>query len=112
MINIILICGGGISSRLLAIKMTDISKRMKLNLSIKVYSEIGFEKYIDNADVVLVAPQIRYMLPEFKEVSDNKGIPIDLIGKSDYASVNGEGVINLALKMIGNSNRGVNFIVQ
>ncbi|WP_297426967.1 PTS sugar transporter subunit IIB [Clostridium sp.] len=105
MFKIILFCGTGISSNMLAAKMRELMKKMKINSFVEAYSEIGFEKYLDKADVVLVGPQIRYLFPKFKKACDERGIPIDVISNADYGAINAENVINMALKMIENNKR-------
>ncbi|MHC1681888.1 MAG: PTS sugar transporter subunit IIB [Clostridiaceae bacterium] len=100
MVNIILFCGAGMSSSVLAKRMRDAAKEMKLDAFIEAYPESNFKKYLENADVVLVGPQIKFMFNMFKDVCDERGIPSAVINNVDYGMMKAENVIRTALKMI------------
>jgi len=52
------------------------------------------------ADVLLLGPQVRYLKGTF-ETKYKGNFPIDVINMMDYGMMNGENVLNQALKLIG-----------
>ncbi len=46
----------------------------------------------------MLGPQVSYMISQFKE---NVKIPVEVINMQDYGLMNGEKVLNQALKEIG-----------
>jgi PTS system cellobiose-specific IIB component len=52
----------------------------------------------NNADVVLLGPQIAYMLPEIQRLLPNK--PVEVIDSALYGKVDGLGVLKAAVAAI------------
>ncbi|NPV44141.1 MAG: PTS sugar transporter subunit IIB [Firmicutes bacterium] len=96
--NILLICAGGMSTSLLVEK---IRKEVELkNLSdIKVDANAieNLEKIIDDYDVILVAPQIRYKEPYVKNLCKERGKPYIVIPPAVYGLVDGVKILDLAM---------------
>jgi cellobiose PTS system EIIB component len=95
--NILLCCAAGMSTSLLVTKMEQAAKEKGIEAKIWAISADGIKSHLDEADVVLVGPQIRYKLPQLKKLADEKGIPIDLIAPQDYGMCNGEKVLSFAI---------------
>ena len=55
----------------------------------------------EGCDVVLLGPQVRFMLAKAKELLEPKGIPVDVIEMRAYGLMDGKGVLEKALKMAG-----------
>lgn len=99
MLNILLICSAGMSTSLMVAKMQ------------KVAEEIGFEAHIwavatdaavenmDKADVILLGPQIRFMLKNIKEKAVKFNVPVDVINFNDYGTCNGKAILIQALNL-------------
>ncbi len=47
---------------------------------------------IDQADVLLLGPQVRYMLSSMKTLADERNVGIDVINPMHYGMMNGEAV--------------------
>ncbi len=47
-------------------------------------------------DVVLLGPQVRYMLHQFEQDLESKSIPVDVIPMTDYGMMDGMKVLSLA----------------
>jgi PTS system cellobiose-specific IIB component len=58
-------------------------------------------EHISEADVLLLGPQVRYMLAKMKKLGEEKGIPVDAINPIHYGMMNGEEVVKYAQKLIG-----------
>ncbi|SKC56876.1 PTS sugar transporter subunit IIB [Maledivibacter halophilus] len=97
--NILLCCSAGMSTSLLVTKMEKEAEKMGLKGKIWAVSADSVKKHIDEADVLLLGPQIRYKLPALKKICDGKGIPAAMINPSDYGMVNGKKVLEFALNL-------------
>lgn len=98
--RIALFCSAGMSTSLLVTKMQKSAKAKGLDISIDAYPEATMEKELDNVDAVLIGPQIKYLLKKLKKICDEKGVPISVINTMDYGMMDGEKVLNQALKMM------------
>ena len=63
------------------------------------YKDSEVNSHIDKADVLLLGPQVRYLLPKMKELCKDKGIPVDVIQSVHYGLCNGEAILQAALLM-------------
>jgi cellobiose PTS system EIIB component len=104
--NILLCCGAGMSSSLLVTKMINSAQEQGIDAKISAVGEGAVEKAIKEADVLLVAPQIRYRVPKFKEFAKELNVPIDMINTVHYGTCNGAEVLKHALSLI-KENRGL-----
>ena len=96
--KIVLICAGGMSSSILSSRMTQAIIDKGLDASVSAHGVSSVEKHAVGADVVLVGPQIRYMLPIItQKVSP---IPVAMIDMRDYGTANANNVLNQALALI------------
>ena len=79
--------------------MQTAAKEQGIDAEIKAVSVTEAASYIDDIDVMLLGPQIRFELPKMKEKVAGK-IPVDVIDMRDYGAVNGKKVLKHALEMI------------
>ncbi|WP_026884734.1 PTS sugar transporter subunit IIB [Clostridium akagii] len=100
MVNIYLFCAGGMSTSILATKMKKTAELKGIEAEIKAFAVSQISKKLDNLDVALLGPQIRFRLPAAKKLCDEKGIPVAIIPSVDYGMMNGEKVLEFALKQI------------
>lgn len=98
--NIMLVCSAGMSTSLLVKKMTEAIENKQVEATVIAVAEADFDKYKDNVDVVLLAPQVRFLEKNLKRVLDPLGIPVSIINGIDYGTMDGEKVLNEALAMI------------
>lgn len=100
MIQITLICAGGMSTSMLVAKMKKAAEAKGVEAEIRAIAEGKFKKdYSDKTDVLLLGPQIGYMVDDFKKEYEPKGIKVDVIDSIDYGMMNGEKVLNIALNL-------------
>jgi PTS system cellobiose-specific IIB component len=97
--NILLCCAAGMSTSLLVTKMEQAAKDRGLDAKIWAVSVDEVSRHLDQADVLLLGPQVRYKLPQFRKEAEEKGIPCDMISPTDYGMVNGAKVLDQALGM-------------
>lgn len=81
-------------------KMTEAIEKQQVDATVIAVAEVDFDKYKGNVDVVLLAPQVRFLEKNLKRVLDPLGIPVAIINGIDYGTMDGEKVLNDALAMI------------
>ncbi len=101
MMNILLCCAAGMSTSLLVTKMEAAAKAEGFEAKIWAVSASEVNQHLDQADVLLVGPQVRYLLPQLKKKGAEKGIPVDAINPVHYGRCNGEEVLKFARSLIG-----------
>lgn len=99
MINIILLCAGGMSSSLLMKKVAEAAEKEGIEISVSAHG-VDFAKEVSkskNADIILIAPQVRYMIDKVKkEVT----IPVALIEMKTYGLMNGKAIIDQVKELL------------
>lgn len=95
-----LVCSAGMSTSLLVKKMTEAIENNHVDATVIAVAEADFDKYKGNVDVVLLAPQVRFLEKNLKRVLDPLGIPVSIINGIDYGTMDGEKVLNDALAII------------
>lgn len=102
MINITLICAGGFSTSMLVVRMQEAAKIMGMDVNIRASAECEFRECTGEApktDVLLLGPQVRYMLDKFKKLYEAKGVKVGIIDNMDYGMMDGEKVLKKALSL-------------
>ncbi|WP_154066571.1 PTS sugar transporter subunit IIB [Enterococcus gallinarum] len=96
--KIMLACAAGMSTSLLVTKMQKAAEEKGLNAEIFAVpvSEAIQNVEEKNVDVVLLGPQVRYMLHQFEQDLESKSIPVDVIPMTDYGMMDGMKVLSLA----------------
>ncbi|MBS3678811.1 PTS sugar transporter subunit IIB [Ornithinibacillus massiliensis] len=98
--NILLVCAAGMSTSMLVNKMEQAAVENNVEVSIRATSGGDIKKYIDEADVLLLGPQVSYLKNDYKKQFEPQGIPVEVINSIDYGTMNGEKVLNWALDLI------------
>lgn len=96
--NIVLFCAGGMSTSLLVNKMREAAAKLGKDYEINAYGLASEEKYVPNADCVLIGPQVRYALNKLKEKYPDT--PIDSIDMRTYGTMDGAGAVQQAIKLM------------
>lgn len=100
MYNILLVCSAGMSTSLLVTKMNAAAKTKGIETKIVAVAEADLQKNIDGVNIVLLGPQVRYLLSKIQGLMAPKGIPVEVINSIDYGTMNGEKVLTRALEVI------------
>lgn len=88
------------STSLLVERMKKVAGERMLDVRIEAIPQADFDSRVSEATVVLLGPQVRYRLKEFKALADARGKPIDVIDMIAYGTVNGARVLDQALALI------------
>lgn len=97
--NIVLICSAGMSTSLLVSKMKKYCDSINYEAKINAYSMSEIDKYGNEADIILLGPQVRFNLDKVKSEFPNK--VVDVIDMKDYGMMNGESVMKSVIEKIG-----------
>lgn len=99
--NILLVCAAGMSTSMLVNKMEKAAESKDEEIKIAATSGGNITKYIDDADVLLLGPQVGYLQEDYiNQYGGTDGIPVEIINTLDYGTMNGEKVLNWALDLI------------
>lgn len=98
--NILLCCSVGMSTSLLVNKMEKAAVEQGLNVKIQAVATKEVRNHIDEVDVILLSPQVRYQLNDIKKIGDDKGVPVNTINPMHYGTCNGKEVLRTALQLI------------
>ena len=93
--KILLVCNAGMSTSMLVAKM----KADGVEVSIEAKSLADAKKEIQEANIVLLGPQIRYELENVKKLAGS--VPVEAIDMRDYGMMNGEKVLKHAMEVMG-----------
>jgi cellobiose PTS system EIIB component len=97
--RITLICAAGMSTSLLVTKMNAAAVTSGIQVKIRATPENEFSKWADDTDILLLGPQVGYMLTKMKALYEPKGIKVAVINSVDYGMMNGEKVLKMALDL-------------
>ena len=94
----LLVCAAGMSTSLLVNRMKEAAETKEIEFQIEAHPVGQIEKYGEAADDILLGPQVRYELKNVKAKYPNK--PVEVINMQDYGMMNGNKVLDTALKLI------------
>ena len=100
--KILLVCSAGMSTSLLVSKMRISAKAKEIDCTINAIAETEINDYDKEFDVLLLGPQVRFLLNKLKEEFSAKGVPVSVINTVDYGTMNGIKVLKYALDLIKN----------
>lgn len=100
--EIMLVCAAGMSTSLLVTKMQQAAETENLAVHIVAVPVPEATVYLqqESVDVLLLGPQVRYMLAEFESTLAEKGIPVAVIPMTDYGMMRGDKVLALAKSLM------------
>lgn len=98
--KIMLCCSAGMSTSLLVKKMREEAASRELAVEIEAFSAGEFDEQFARYQVVLLGPQVKYMLPALSGRAADKGVPVAVIDMMDYGMQRGDKVLDFALSLI------------
>lgn len=104
MVRILLACAGGMSTSLLMTKMEEEAKHRRIEVSVEARSEKSVEAHLGEFDVLLLGPQVRYVLKSMEKLAEGK-FPVAVIDMRDYGTMNGAKVLDTALQIYEDFNQ-------
>lgn len=80
----LLVCATGMSTSLLVNRMKEAAETKEIEFQIEAHPVGQIEKYGEAADVILLGPQVRYVLKNVKKMFLDK--PAEIINMQDYGT--------------------------
>lgn len=97
--KILLVCSAGMSTSMLVNKMRQSAQAKGIAVDINALAVSEASKVIDDVDIVLLGPQVRYQLKTVEDMVKGR-IPVKVIDMMSYGQMNGESVLKDALDLI------------
>jgi PTS system cellobiose-specific IIB component len=99
--KVLLMCAAGMSTSLLVSKMEESAKQKGItDLVIKAEPVDDLDKYVDEFDVFLLGPQIRYKEQQVKKIVEAKGKKYANIPPQIYGLVDGKKALEIVLNLL------------
>lgn len=100
--KIVLVCSAGMSTSLLVERMKKAAEEKQIQAEIKAVSEADLHNQINELDVVLIGPQVRYLEKSIRKKLEPEGIKCDLISQQAFGLMQGDRVLQQALELTNN----------
>lgn len=95
--KILLCCKAGVTSNMFASALKDEASKRDLEIIIWAAAETAVEYSIEQADIILVTPQLKSSLTKFEDLA-RPGTPVILISDEDFKTFNAKKVLEDALQ--------------
>ena len=96
--KILLCCTAGVTSNMFAAALKDEADKRGLEVIVWAAAEVTVEYSIEQADVILVTPQLAGSIKKFKDLA-NPGVPVLLISEDDFRNFNAKKVLDEAISV-------------
>lgn len=100
MVRIMLCCSAGMSTSMLVRKMKEAAEQRGLPVEIDAYGIAEFDEQFPRYQVVLLGPQVKYMLKTLADKAAAQQVPVQPIDMLDYGMQRGDNVLDFALSLI------------
>lgn len=94
-----LFCAAGMSTSLLMVNIRKAAAARGLEVDVEAFPVAEIEQNLDGVQVVLLGPQASYMKRKALAACEAHGIPMDIVPMQMYGKMDGEAVLDLALKL-------------
>ena len=98
MTKILLACSAGMSTSLLEQRMEKYIASKGYEIEVIAVDSSTAKSKINEYDIVLLGPQVRFMKPQFEQAATNT--IVDIIPMRMYGTMDGEGVVQFALSAL------------
>ena len=98
--NILLVCAAGMSTSLLVNKMKAAAKERGLEINIDALPVSECSRVIDEVDMVLLGPQVRFQKPQVDALVKGR-VPVEVIDMRLYGTMNGKVILEQVIATVG-----------
>lgn len=99
-LNILLICGAGASSGFMAANIRKAAQAKSIDCTVLARSEAEVENYLQDLDILMIGPHLKYLLPELQERLNGTATKVALMDRSYYSLLDGESALNHILSLL------------
>lgn len=87
--KVLMVCSGGMSSAIVVKAIKKEAEKQNVDLEIKAVGTGEFEDSLSTGgyEMVLVAPQVKHRLKNFKEVAENFDVPVEMVVPMGYTPI-------------------------
>lgn len=96
--SILLACASGMSTGMLVERMKEAAQKKNVEVVIDAVAESSVKDYLP-VDIIMLGPQAGHLQEEVQS-EVGKNVPVTTIDMVDYGMMNGEKVLNEAMKII------------
>ena len=101
--HIILACAAGMSTSILANNIKRVAEERGMDVTVEALSTSALDEgQWRGADVVLVGPQMRHLLPQLAAQGAQYHVPVEAIPPQDYAMADGQRALEQAQTLVQN----------
>lgn len=94
--KVLLCCKAGVTSNMFASALKDEATKKNIELTVWAAAETAVEYSIEQADIVLVTPQLKSSVGKFEDYA-KPGTPVILISDEDFVQFNAKKVLEEAI---------------
>lgn len=99
-IKVLLVCSSGASSGFIAKNVRDAAKARNVDLDLSARSDSAIDDYIDEIDLLLIAPHLTFMLDDLKPLVEEHHVKMAVVPKEAYGSMDGDAILDCILKTV------------
>lgn len=99
-LTVMLCCGAGISSGLLAQQTRKAMKKRGMDASVEARSESEVTEYYPYLSILLLGPHYAGQREEFAKQAESYGFPVAVIPQDIYGGLNGDALTDFILKTL------------
>ena len=98
--HIVLCCAAGMSTSMLVQRMKDAAQKKGIEVSIKALPVAEFKDNLNEADIILLGPQVKYEQAKLQAQADPLGKKVAVIDMMDYGTMRGDRVLDKAIQLM------------
>lgn len=99
--KVLFICSAGMSTSLLVTKTLAAAKEKGLEIDIEAMSEAEAKNHLDNVSVILLGPQVRFLLGNVQKMVEGKNVAVEVIDTLNYGRMDGKAVLEQIERLLG-----------
>ena len=93
----LLVCSSGASSGFIAKNIRSAAKDKGLNLDIVARSDTAIDDYIEEIDLLLVAPHLSFMVDDLKQYCKDEHVKLAIVPKEAYGNMDGNAIVDFII---------------
>ena len=83
------------ATKILVDRTKRLAQSQGISMEISTMSETQGRKYINDYDVVLLSPQLRFLVSNRQKLGARDGLPIDVLNSKDFGSLDAEAFLRI-----------------
>jgi len=98
--KILLLCSAGMSTSMVVKKMRISAEEKKLDVQIEAQGVESFQDHLEEYDLFLLGPQIRFKKDELQKLATPFGKKVEAMDMADYGMMKGDKILTTALALL------------